>query len=471
MRKNALLLCVFTLSGCAGPKADIPPQAAVTAPAGWHGDANLRGDVSAGWWQTFGDPALNRVVEGALANNVDIAVAASRVSEARAQFHLAQAQARPDVTEVAEISRNRSVNPGLGVPELQTSGVGQVQVSYDADLFGRLADASAAARAALLASEAARDDVRLAVTASAASGYITLRALDERLSVLRDTLAERGAELVIARRRAGAGYSSQFDLTQAEAEYRATEQLIPATELSITRQENGLSLLLGDNPREIERGVSLVALAIPVVPVSTPSALLSRRPDIVAAGDQLAAADHTLDSARAAFMPDVQLAASGGYVGSTLVTGSPIAVFALGGSILAPLFDSGRLAAQQDLATARRDQAAFAYREVALAAFREVEDDLAAVQRDNEQEQALAAERDVLTRSLSLAAHRYRAGYSPYLDQLDAQRSLLATQLALVQVRSDLLGAVVLLYQGLGGGWTLDPMKEPQMTESKRGRP
>ena len=122
-------------------------------------------------------------------------------------------------------AREASINPGFGVPDTQTAGAGAIQISYDLDLFGRLADSSEAARSALLASQAAQDNVRLAVAASAASGYIALRALDARLLVLRDTLAARGEELRVARRRSDAGYSSQLDLAQAEAAYRATEQL------------------------------------------------------------------------------------------------------------------------------------------------------------------------------------------------------------------------------------------------------
>ncbi len=194
-------------------------------------------------------------------------------------------------------------------------------------------------------------------------------------------------------------------------------------------------------------------LAAPEVPVALPSALLRHRPDIAAAEQQLAATDHALDAARDAFMPDIKLAISGGYVGSTLVDGSPLAVWSLGGSILAPIFTAGRLEAQQDAATARRDAAAFAYRKAALTAFREVEDALAAVKRNGEQEQSLAAERDVLAHALQLATNRYRAGYSPYLDQLDAQRGLLSVRLALVQARADRFGALVQLYQSLGGGW------------------
>ncbi|HEX4179125.1 MAG TPA: efflux transporter outer membrane subunit [Rhizomicrobium sp.] len=462
MRYLVLPILLLGVAACAGPKADVPPDAAVHAPDAWraHGAA---GEVTADWWRGFSDPALERVVETALAHNDDIAIAAARVSEARAQFRLARAQTFPNIGGAAAIERSQSVNPGFGVLETQTDGEGLIQISYDSDLFGRLADSEKAARAALLASEAARDNVRLAVAAAAASGYITLRGLDARLLVLRDTLAARGEELRVAKRRADTGYGTQLELAQAEAAYHATEQLIPATELAITRQEDGFSVLLGANPQTVARGKILDSLDAPSAPVSLPSALLRRRPDIETAEQQLAAADSALDAARDAFMPDVQLAAAGGMVGSTLVDGSPLGVWSLGGSILAPIFSAGRLDAQKDAATARRDQAAFAYRKTALTAFREVEDALSAVERDEEQEKALAAERDSLAHALVLATHRYREGYSPYLDQLDAQRGLLSTQLGLVQARTDRLNAIVTLYQSVGGGWqaSLEPQSNP----------
>jgi outer membrane protein, multidrug efflux system len=444
---------LLAVAACAGPKADVPPEAAVHAPSGWRDQSATMGDVAAGWWSGFDDPVLARVVETALANNDDIAIAAARVAEARARFRLAHAETLPNVGSETVLERDLSINPGFGIPQTQTDGEGIIQISYDTDLFGRLADTEKSAQAALLATEAARDNVRLAVAASAAGGYITLRGLDARLLVLRDTLAARGEELRVAKRRADAGYGTQLELAQAQAAYHANEQLIPATELAITRQEDGLSLLLGANPRGMERGKTLDSLGAPVVPGSLPSTLLRRRPDIEAAEQQLAAADHALDAARDAFMPDVQLAAAGGLVGSTLVPGSPLGVWSFGSSILAPIFSAGRLDAQQDAATARRDQAAFTYRKTALTAFKEVEDSLSAVARDEEQEKALAAERDSQQHALTLATHRYREGYSPYLDQLDAQRGLLSAQLALVQTRTDHLNAVVTLYQSLGGGW------------------
>jgi outer membrane protein TolC len=152
-------------------------------------------------------------------------------------------------------------------------------------------------------------------------------------------------------------------------------------------------------------------------------------------------------------MPSIQLSASGGLVASTLIHPNPIWIWALGAAFSAPLFDSGRLQAQQETAAARRNQAAYAYKNTALTAFREVEDGLASVRLLDEQEKALVAQRDALAHALRLATRRYRAGYSPYLDQLDAERSLLSAELSLVQSRADRLSAAVDLYRALGGGW------------------
>jgi outer membrane protein, multidrug efflux system len=449
----ALTILAAALVGCAGQRPAAPAAAAITAPIAWRTDSEPGSPVEAEWWQAFGDTELSKIVATALAQNIDVHVAVSRVAEARAQFKLARAQRLPDLVGTADGGRDRDVNPGFGFAEEQTTGEVELAISYDVDLFGRLAQASAASRASLMASEAARDNVRLAVAASAASGYITLRAFDARLVVLRHTLAAREQSLHLAKRRADAGYASLLDLRQAEAEYRATEQLIPAAQLAISRQEDGLSLLLGEEPAAVERGVELSALTTPMVPASLPSTLLRRRPDIAEAEYKLVAADRSLDSARAAFMPSIELTASGGYVTSGLLVSNPIQIWSLGGSLLAPILDSGRLRAQQSVAAARRDQAAFVYRKTTLIAFREVEDALAAMRLDRQQEQAIAGQRDALAQSLTLATNRYRAGYSPYLEQLDAERALLSAELSLVQVQADRLSASVSLYQALGGGW------------------
>lgn len=452
MRHLVACLTVAVLAGCAGPRPPAPSAAVVSPPAQWRTPPEAGPSVQMDWWTSFNDPTLSAVVETALARNTDVAIAAARVEEARAQFQLAQAQRLPNLVGSAGGGRQRDVSP-FGQPREQTLGQAQVSIAYDLDLFGRLANASEAARASLLATEAGRDSVRLAVAATAASGYINLRALDAQLEVLRSTLEARAETLHLTKRRADTGYGPLLDLRQAEAEYHGAEQLIPAAHAAIARQENGLAVLLGDNPRAIARGRVLRDLTPPEVPAGLPASLLRRRPDLTQAEQQLVAADRTLDAARAAFMPNIQLTAAGGYVASNLLN-DPIGVFSVGGSILAPIFDSGRLQAQQGIAVARRDQAAFSYRRAALGAFREVDDALATERRAAEQEISLAAQRESLAQVLALAINRYKEGYSPYLEQVDARRVLLGVELNLVQVQANRLNAAVALFQALGGGWT-----------------
>ncbi|WP_046347097.1 efflux transporter outer membrane subunit [Sphingomonas changbaiensis] len=450
MRKQwAAAMLALTASGCIGPRPAAPPETAVAPPPAWRTELGPGAPIRADWWSAFGDPVLTGLVGHALAANPDLGAAAARIEEARAQERLSRAQLFPFVNATASASEARALNP-LGVPTTNTGAQPAVTASYDLDLFGRLREANAATRAQLLATAAARDTVRLGIVSSVATGYITLRALDARLAIARQTLAARAEALRIARRRAETGYTSNLELHQAEAEYRATEQLVPQAELAIARQENALSVLVGGTPGAIARGLPLDQLITPPIPDGLPANLLRRRPDLFQAEQTLVAADRTLDSARAALLPNITLTGSAGLLLSTALS-NPVGVFSLGGSILAPIFDAGRLGAQADIAAARRDQAAFAYRRAALNAFREVDDALAGVLRSGEQAQALAGQRDALAAALFNASERYRAGYSSYLEQLDAQRGLLAAELALVQAEADRLNAYVSLYQAFGG--------------------
>jgi len=445
---------VAVLAGCAGPRPPAPPDAAVTPPTAWRTPVSqAAAEVSAAWWEGFGDPGLTRIVATALANNDDVKIAAARVEEFIGQADLARAQRMPRVDGAVVLERERSINPGFGFPETQTISEPAITMSFDADLFGRLRAASAAARASLLATRAAQADVQLLVAATAARQWFTLRSLDARLATLKATLDARSQTLALVRRRVGVGYAAQLDLAQADAEYRATEQQIPGTELAIRRTENALCLLLGRNPGPIDRGDQAFEPTLPVIPAAMPSALLRRRPDIVEAEERLVAADRTLDASRAAFMPDLQLSANFGRVTTSLIERDPISVFTLGASVLAPIFDAGRLKAQQDSSAARRNEAAFAYRKSALTAFSDVENALSATQRLQEQLDSLVAQKSALERTLAIASQRYKAGYSTFLDQLDAQRGLLSVQLALSQTRADQMNAYVTLFQALGGGW------------------
>lgn len=450
----------FVLAACAGPRPAIPPAATLDPPAHWR-DARKTPDVAAEalWWREYGDTTLNGLVEEALTHNEDIEIAASRVVEARAQFAAARGARMPQVQAVGAGARAQSVNP-FGVGTEQWASQGEVQASFDLDLFGRLRNGAAAAKALLLATRYNRETVRLAVSTTVVSGYIQLRTFDERLAILRRTLEARAGTLQLIRRRAGAGYGSQLDLAQAEAEYEAAAQAIPTVELAITKLENGLSILASRPPGPIARGSALMDMTIPATPVQLPARVLRQRPDIAAAEQQIVAADQSLDAARAAFMPDIRLSISSGFVASSLLPGDPLSIFSLGGSILAPIFNGGRIRAQAEGAAARRDQAAFAYRRAALAAFREVEDGMASVERFAQQETMLTRQQAALMRVQELASRRYREGYSPYLEQLDAERSLLASQLSLAQSRSDRLLAANALSQALGGGWQPSELRE-----------
>jgi NodT family efflux transporter outer membrane factor (OMF) lipoprotein len=446
------LALALAIAGCAGPRPSPPHNASVLPPQTWRsqaGNGNYR--LSDRWWASFADPVLSRLVERALAGNTDLSIAASRVEVARAQLGLARTAQTPQIDVSASGGPQRAVN-AFGRGTTQRVEQAQVFASYDLDLFQRLSHATEASRASLLASEAGRDAVRLAIVATTMNGYFNLRMLDARLSVLNETARTRREVVRLATRRASVGYSPKLDERQAQAEVEATEALIPATRLAIARQENALSLLLGDVPSPIERGLDLMLLGAPSLAVSAPSSLLRNRPDIAEAEQALAAADSGLDSSRAAFLPTVRLTAQGGSVALSS-TGDTVGVFALGGSILAPILNRRRLIADADSAAARRDLAAFGYQKVVLGAFREVEDALAMVTLTGEQLVTLERQTQLLKQVLTLAANRYREGYSPLLEQLDAQRALLAAQLNLVQARGELLAAQVHLFQALGGGW------------------
>ena len=453
--RHAGLLLATALASCAGPPvktAAVPP---VAPPPTWRTDAGPVAPIDRSWWQSFGDPTMAALVDKALANNNDIASAMGRAREARANLALARAQLLPTIDAGLSGGRSRSVSP-FGLPSEQNAAQPQVQAAYEVDLFGRLADSKAAAREAWFASQAARDSVRLSVAAAVASSYIALRGLDARLEVARATVAARSESLRLAKSRVGRGYSPKLELQQAEAEYDAAAQIVPQIELAIARTENALSLLTGETPHAIDRGLPLDRLTVPAIPDGLPSELLRRRPDVAQAEFQLAASDKSLSAARKRFLPQVRLSASAGAAFSTLLA-DPITLWSVGGSVLAPLFEGGRLTAQAEAAGAQRDQAAFAYRRAALTAFREVEDALAGAKRLDEQVGLARAQQDALAEGLRLATNRYREGYSPYLEQLDAQRGLLGAQLSLIQLRADALTARVQLFQAMGGGWQRCP--------------
>ena len=451
MMRRASPVLLLLLGGCLGREIRPVAVAPVPTPAAWRTDDPVIGAIAEDWWQAFGDAQLSALVGRALANNADIGTAIGRIRQARGNLRVAGAALLPSLSVDLTGGRSRTVG-ALGTPLVQTFFEPTADLDYEVDLFGALADQKSAAREAFLSSEAARDATRLATARTAASSYIMLLALDVQLEVARATLQSRAESLRLARSQVANGYSPSLQLDQAEAEYQAAAQIIPQTQLSIARAETALSQLIGDTPHAIPRG-RLDRLTIPTVPAGLPSELLRRRPDVAQAEYQLAGADKSLSATRKRFLPTLSLTGSGGVAISDVLK-APISLWSIGGSILAPLFEGGRLTGATEAAAGQRDQAAFAYRKAVLNAFGEVEDALASVRRLDEQAVTAAAQRDALRAALRRSTNRFREGYSPYLEQIDAERQLLAAELGLVQIRSNALSARVQLYAALGGGWT-----------------
>jgi multidrug efflux system outer membrane protein len=450
---RGLLSGLLVLQGCAGTqrRSDEALAAIVPQPAQWQaaaGSAPLHRE----WWRGFGDPVLAGLVDEALARGIDLRQAVARLTEARAVARAQDAAAWPTLDFGLGGERSRSISEVSGKPFLSNQYQGQFVAGYEVDLWGRIAALRQAADANGEAAAAARDAVALSVAATVANSYIQLRALDARLDLARRTLASRERSLALTRSREQRGYGSGLESAQAEAELRATAQVIPQLELAIEQLERSMNVLLARTPGPIERGAPLLALTDP----GLPSALLRRRPDIAGAELQLAASDAQLAAARAQLLPSLRLSAALGRAGASVLSGDPFTVWSAGGSVLAPLFNGGRLRAQVDLGASRRDQALLAYERTVLSAFAEVETQLAAYGLQQAQLMQAQAQRVALEDALRIAGRRYREGYASYLDELLAQRNLFAVEQNVLQLQADLLATEVNLYRALGGGWTVD---------------
>ena len=456
----ALLLAGAALAGCMPAHRQAPALANITAPSAWStpDSATARTSqtpVNAQWWQAFGDATLDRHVETALSHNTDLLAAGARLDAARAQLELSRAALGPTLSATLSVQAQRA----LGATGVATTGVVQpgLQASWEPDLWGRLHTLASAAELRLRASQADRDAVALSISSTTAQTYIGLLALEAQLMQTRETTTSRAEALRIAQDKAQAGYTSQLQVTQAESEYQSVLQSLPQLQAAIARQYNALRLLTGElpgqrDPADAQPG-RFAQLRLPSVPVALPSELLRRRPDLAQAESLLAASDASLEASRAAFLPQVSLSASLGALYINALSYNPAGVWSIGGSVLAPLFDQGRLSAQYDSAVAQRDQAAFAYRGAALTAFGEVENALVGVGRLQQQMDHATQRRDVLARSLGYAKDRYDAGYAPYLEQLDAQRNLYQTEIEVINLRQSQLLNQLSLYKAMGGGW------------------
>lgn len=445
---SSALSATLLLGGCTGaryrrPDVPVPPsyRGEDLAP-GSSGAANHIAQGSFGelrWQELIRDEELSSLIREALAHNLDVQLAAARVLEARAQLALTRADRFPSI----DVAQNE---PPILLATL----------SWELDLWGRIRNANAAARANLLASQQARRVVLQTLVSDVAAAYFLLRDLDREVEITRRALAFREDSLQLVQLRVDNGYSSEIDLRQAEVLVKTARAALTEIYLETEQAENQLAILLGRNPGPIVRSVAAPEPElVPRLPSGLPSTLLDRRPDIGEAEQQLIASHALVAVAKAAYFPTLSLTANSGFESSALHNLLSLSnstwYFGPVGSL--PLFNAGRIQAGVRGAEARRQEAMILYRKTVQQAFHEVADGLAAARRLAE----LRTEQEGLVESLheavELADLRYRGGIASYLEYLDSERQLLDAQLLLVQIRRQELINTVTLYRSLGGGW------------------
>jgi outer membrane protein, multidrug efflux system len=416
------------------------------------------------WWEVFKDANLQQLVRTALQQNYDLRDAVARVEAARANLGITRSDQFPQVgvsgdLQFTRLSRDGSLPlPGSFVGS-QNRNWGEAflnLLSFEVDIWGRLRRATEAARATLLSAEENRKAVVTTLVSDIATAYITLRELDYQLEIAKRTLETRRGSLRLVQSRQGGGVATLLDLQQAEELVHSAAQTIPELQQQAEQTENQISLLLGENPREVIRqGQFKEDLFPPEVPTGLPSALLERRPDIRAAEQNLIAANAEIGVARAAYFPRLSLS---GFLGgqssqlSSLFSG-PHSAWNVVPEVSQPIFTAGRISSTVRFAKAQRDSALVQYQRAIQTAFTEVSNALIAHQRVREsrvEQQALVA---AISDRKRLAYVRFDGGVDTMLNALDADRDLLRAELDLRQITLNELLSIVQLYKALGGGW------------------
>ncbi len=473
-----LLAIVAMLAGCAvGPNYKRPE---IDTPAAFRVSASDTNNVTTaeslgnlGWWQVMDDPQLRSYIAEALTNNWDIQVAAARVLQAEAAARITRSQFMPTVGAGADWTTARASENGPTTipstinPQKEYGSVYGTMASYEIDLWGRIRRANEAARAQLLATEAAQQTVRQTLVAQVATTYLTLLEQDYELEIAERTYGARTNSLALTQARQEGGVASMQDVYQAQILVFTAEAAIADTHRRIEQQENGLCVLLGRNPGSLQRGEGFLKrrLEIPVPP-GLPSDLIERRPDIRSAEQTLVAANADIGQAKAAFFPKVTLTGMYGFQSVALsdlfLSGSRTWQF--GPAVSVPVFTGGALKGNLKFAKAAFEEALANYQKTVQGAFREVSDSLIAYQRTREfrarQEENTQAHRS----STELANTRYEGGVTSYLEVLYNEQELFSSELNLAQARLNELLSVVSLYRSLGGGFQSPTVLEPSVS-------
>jgi outer membrane protein, multidrug efflux system len=409
---------------------------------------------------------LTRWVDQALANNQDIAQAVARVEQAQAQANEIDSATLPGVTAGASAGRAQL---GAGVPN---NASGRLQrgndfklslaTSYEVDLWGRLRRSNEAARAQVLASGAARDTVRLSVAGAVAQAWFALQSLDAQSEALRGTLTTRDNSLRLISARLKAGTGSRLDVEQAEGQRADAALQLREAQRQRALTQSLLALLTGDASLNVPNNPMSLDVALPVPPAGLPSSLLERRPDIARAEAQLVAANAQIGAARAAMFPTLSLTGALGNESSALssLLKGPAVFWSVASGLTTPIFDAGRNAARVEQANAHQREAVAAYQSTVATAFKETSDALSNLSTARDSLADVQKRETAATTALRLAKARFDAGYSGYLELLEAQRSATNAGLDVVRNKQAQLSASVELMKALGGGWGATSQRE-----------
>lgn len=450
------------LAACATTPPPIDPSKLPAVPAAYKetgegrftvappAEARPRGE----WWKAFDDPQLDALVERAGGRNASIQIAAARLAQARALTKATEAARSPQVDLSASGARVGGIVNGSAGParSLFTAGA---DLSYEVDLFGRLKGATNAAALDAQSRDGLLQSTRLLVQAEVAQTYLALRALDAERALVRATVSTYRDTLALTERRWRAGDVAELEVTRVAAELASTESEALALDRRRSELEHALAVLVGEAPSGFALAAADWNTALPTIPAGVPSTLLTRRPDVSAAQYTMLAAQTRVGVAKAAWFPSVALTATGGYASpelSDLLKWSSRA-WGIGLITSLPIFDGGRRKAGVESAAAELDGAVAQYREQILVAFKDVEDQLAALRLLTEQAEAQGRAVTSAARSTSLSNVRYRNGYISQLELLDALRSELRNRRQELQVRSARYQATVALVRALGGAW------------------
>ena len=450
----APLTLAMTLAGCMSlaPKYE-RPAAPVAPNFPIAGAASSRAAASIAWQEFFADARLRQLIGLALSNNRDLRVAILNIEQARAQFQIRRADLLPTVG--LGVSGNRMPGPNDSTSSTYSAGV--AVSSFELDLFGRVRSLSNAALAQFLATEEARKATQISLVASVANAYLATLADDELLALTQQTLDARAESLRLIQLKYDNGVVSKLDLQQGLALVDSARVTLAQQQRQRAQDGNLLTLLVGQTlPAAAAPGTTLAATVLSELPAGLPSDLLTVRPDIRAAEQQLLAANANIGAARAAFFPRISLTGSAGAASGELsgLFKSGAFGWSFAPQMVLPIFDYGRNQANLGSARAGREIAVAQYERTIQSAFREVSDALAGQATYGEQLRAQRSVAEAELERFKLSDLRYRSGAASYLDLLDAQRSLFSAQQGAVQANLARVQNQVTLYRVLGGGWT-----------------